>query len=188
MPSLTETTPAVKTIRKPRPKPARSVRILEQPTEDTGFWGALEITVGKETDTYLIHFIPSDFGNGAVGFEVEKLDADLATVEAYHVHLAGQDTSCTCPGFSYHQKPCKHVDGLVALAKAGALSVPEQRQKHAACPRCCERVDAPGLCLTCRADEEEFAAYHEQQERAMAAWDAARQEELPDVGLCPFEE
>jgi hypothetical protein len=71
--------------RKPRPKPARSIRVLEQPGPDTDGWAAIAITVGKQTDTYLLHTIPTDFGAGALGFEVEKLDADLATIETYHV-------------------------------------------------------------------------------------------------------
>jgi len=123
MTSTTENTAAVKSDRKrrkPRRKPARSIRVLEQPTADTDGWGAIEIKVGKQTDTYLVRFIPSDFGLGAIGFEVEKLDADLATVEAYHVHLADrpEECSCTCKGHSYHHH-CKHCDGLQALVKAG---------------------------------------------------------------------
>src|ERR1700735_891488 len=98
--TATETTNAVKSSksRKPRPKPARSITVLEQPTVDTDGWGAVRIVEGKKADTYHVRFIPSDFGNGAVGFEVEKLDSDLATVEAYHVHLADRPETCSCEG------------------------------------------------------------------------------------------
>ncbi len=98
----------------------RRIRVLEQPTADTDGWSAIAITVGKQTDTYLVHFIPSDFGFGAVGFEVEKLDADLATIEAYHVHLADRPEvcSCECKGF-LRWNHCKHLDGLKALNQAG---------------------------------------------------------------------
>ena len=72
------------------------------------------------TAVYLVHFFPSDFGNGAIGFEVEKLDADLATVESYHVHLADRPEacSCECKGF-LRWNHCKHLDGLKALNQAG---------------------------------------------------------------------
>lgn len=35
--------------RKPRPKPARSIRILEQPGPETDGWAAIAITVGTRT-------------------------------------------------------------------------------------------------------------------------------------------
>ncbi len=124
--NATESTPAVKPERKPRKprkKLERPIRILEQPTTDTDGWGAIAITIGKQTDTYLVHFIPSDFGNGAIGLEVEKLNADLATIENYHVHLSDrpEECSCTCPHATYrpHAAPCRHIAGLKALDQAG---------------------------------------------------------------------
>jgi hypothetical protein len=77
-------------------------------------------SVGKETTVYLVRFSPSDFGFGAVGFEVEKLDADLATVESYRVRLSDrpEDCSCTCAGGT-HRGHCKHKDGLETLVKCG---------------------------------------------------------------------
>lgn len=106
----------------PRPKPPRSIRILEQPSPDTDHWAAVSITVGKVTNTYLLHCIPSDFGNGAIGFEVEKLDADFATVETYHVHLSNcpAECSCDCKGHLQHGH-CKHREGLETLLKASKL-------------------------------------------------------------------
>jgi hypothetical protein len=122
-----EADPRVRTSGKPRPKPARSIRILEQPTDDTDGWAAIAITVGKKTDTYLLHTIPTDFA-GTTAFEVEKLNEDLATVEQYHVLLANRPEarSCECKGFLRHGH-CKHVEGLAALAIAGRLSAPEPR-------------------------------------------------------------
>jgi hypothetical protein len=95
----------------------RAIRILEQPTRDTDGWGCIEIRMGKKVDTYLVHFIPSDFGFGAVGFEVEKIDSDLQTVENYHVHLADKPElcSCDCRGHAQHGH-CKHREGLQALS------------------------------------------------------------------------
>jgi hypothetical protein len=116
----TATTNGAPKQRKPRPKPARSIRILEQPSPDTDGWAAVAITVGKQTDTYLLHTIPTDFGTGALAFEVEKLDADLATVETYHVLLNGPESSCDCKG---HERwgHCKHKDGIQAAVNTGRL-------------------------------------------------------------------
>jgi len=121
----TSTTNAPAKQRKPRPRPARSIRILEQPTADTDNWGALEITVGKVTDRYLLHFIPTDFA-GALAFEVEKLASDLTTLEQYHVLLAGpgEHDTCECKGHLQHghKTVCKHVAGIKALRAAGQLT------------------------------------------------------------------
>src|SRR5438876_11589460 len=74
------TVPSAPKTGKPRPKPERRIRVLEQPTADTDGWAAVAITVGKQTDTYLLRAIPTDFG-GTLGFEVEKLDGDRAAIE-----------------------------------------------------------------------------------------------------------
>jgi hypothetical protein len=134
----------------------RTVRILEQPaTDDPQGYFAVRITEGQRQDTYLVHSVPPDFGEG---FSFEKLDAaaDFATVEEYDVNLMGAESSCTCKGNTYHGH-CRHVESLQALDHAGYL--PRVKQKHVACPRCCARVEAPGLCERCTADEEAFAAY-----------------------------
>jgi hypothetical protein len=107
--------------RKPRPKPERRIRIIEQPTDATDGWAAVEISVGKKTDAYLIHTIPTDF-EGVTALEVEKLDANLEVIGQYHVCLSDQpeDRRCECKGFLRHGH-CKHVDGLGALASVGRL-------------------------------------------------------------------
>jgi hypothetical protein len=48
------------------------------------------------------------------------LAPDLATVESYHVLLAGPESSCTCKGNSYTGH-CKHVEGLQELVGKGRL-------------------------------------------------------------------
>jgi hypothetical protein len=108
------------TVRRLRAKPARSIRVLEQPGPDTDGWAAIEITVGKQVDRYLLHTIPTDFGNGALAFEVDKLDSDLATVETYHVLLNGAENTCDCKG---HERwgHCKHRKGIQAAVTSGRL-------------------------------------------------------------------
>jgi hypothetical protein len=109
-----------RTRRKP---PQRNIRVLEQPTRDTDGWAAVAICVGKQTDTYLLRTVPTDF-NGTLAFEVEKLDSDLATVEAYHVLLADSPErhSCECKGF-LRWGHCKHTEGLDALRRTNRLEV-----------------------------------------------------------------
>lgn len=114
---------AAKQSPKPRPKTPRSIRVLEQPTPDTDGWGAIEIAVGREKDTYLVHFVPSEFGVASLGFEVQKLDKGLMdSIDTYHIHLGADPVaqSCDCLGFLRHGR-CKHTEGLDALRKAGKL-------------------------------------------------------------------
>lgn len=95
-------------------------KVLEQPGPDTDGWAAVSITVGKQTDLYLLHMIPCEFGNGAIGFEVEKRDADFATVETYHVCLNGPESNCDCKGHSRHGH-FKHREGVAKLLELGKL-------------------------------------------------------------------
>jgi hypothetical protein len=112
--------PANKPPRKPRPPLPRTITVLEQPGPDTDGWAAIAITVGRQKDTYLLRAIPTDFGDGAVGLEVEKLDTDLNVVENYHVLLDGPESTCDCKG---HERwgHCKHRDGIQAAVKTGRL-------------------------------------------------------------------
>ena len=120
---------------KPRPKPARAVRILERPdAADPEGWFAFCLTfttpmvrsqaVRSETWNYLAREIPADgMGQGCRGFELEKLGTNLEpTGEVYHVLLDPREgfSKCDCPGGEYHQH-CKHLDGLAALRQAGKL-------------------------------------------------------------------
>ncbi len=169
---------------RPRPKPPRAVTVLERPDKaDPDQYTGIRIVCGKEDHVYLLHPIEADFG---LGFELEKLDEahELATVEVYHVNLAGQESTCTCPGHSYHGH-CKHVDGLLALDAQGKLPRRLARQKMVACNRCQELTDAPGLCRSCQQDMAEGSAeeawWQQQQEGMRAELDAAA-----DCTDCPF--
>jgi hypothetical protein len=98
---------------------ARSIRLALAPFGDNP--GVVDITVGKETKSYFLRALPSDFGRA---FSLEAF-ATLCDGEppVYHVNLAntpdGHD-SCECLGFSHHGR-CKHVSGLAALVRAGKL-------------------------------------------------------------------
>lgn len=89
----------------------RSIVWLERPSDATDGWGAIELRQDKRVDKYLVRRIEADFG---VGFQLEKLAADLTTVEQYDINLAGRESTCTCRGNSQHGH-CKHVSGLIAL-------------------------------------------------------------------------
>ena len=103
-----------KPARKPRPKPARTIR-LAVPLNGEGKNGVVRIAVGRAADDYLISRVPSAFGSG---FLLEKVgDAEGA---AYHVHLSGEGPSCECRGFLRWDR-CKHADGLAALQQHGKL-------------------------------------------------------------------
>jgi hypothetical protein len=149
-------TPPVKPARKP---PSRSIGIVELPAPDSDGWSAIRIMVGQETTVYLLRAVPADFGEG---FQLEKLDEGLQTVETYDVNLMGQESTWTCPGHTFHGH-CRHVSGLQALDAKGKLR--RLKQKHHACPWCLERCDGGQLCERCAAEEEAFTAYHEMCER-----------------------
>jgi hypothetical protein len=100
--------------RKPRPKPARSIR-LEIPPEGKSP-GVVQITVGTGHTDYFINELPADFGRG---FKLMKLGLH-ATEGDYHVNIDGAKRSCDCKGFLRHGH-CKHSDGLAALIAAGRL-------------------------------------------------------------------
>ncbi len=109
---MTTVTPAPRQ-RKPRPKPARSIRLCVRPTPENA--GVLRITVGKESADYLLTEIPADFGRG---FLLEKVCFDAPA--AYHVNIAADKRTCECHGYNRWQH-CKHSDGLAALIAAGRL-------------------------------------------------------------------
>jgi hypothetical protein len=102
---------ATLTPRRPRVKPARSIRVM-LPLGDQSP-GVVRITVGKEASDYFLTGLPADFGRG---FRVEKIGTD----DRYAVNLDGDRPSCECKGFCRWQR-CKHADGLAALVAAGRL-------------------------------------------------------------------
>jgi hypothetical protein len=101
--------------RKPRPKPARSVRLEKTPTEQES--GVIIITVGKEQFPYFLDPIASDYGRS---FCLSKFDGT-----SYNVNLGDNDgpPSCECPGFLRwgHRGPCKHLACLHALTERGLI-------------------------------------------------------------------
>jgi hypothetical protein len=104
---------APKKQRKPRPKPARSIRLKVKPSAQ-GRCGIVSIAVGQDTTDYILNVIPADWGQG---FELDNLD----NAELYHVNLDGQGhDSCDCKGHLRHGH-CKHSEGIRALVKAGKL-------------------------------------------------------------------
>lgn len=110
--NATTTTPT-RQQRKPRLKPARSIRLCVKPTAETA--GVVRIKVGKQEADYLLTELAADFGRG---FKVEKIgfDADAA----YAVNIDGEKRTCECSGFN-RWNHCKHADGLAALIAAGRL-------------------------------------------------------------------
>jgi hypothetical protein len=110
--NATATAPARQ--RKPRPKPARFVRLCVKP--DSQAAGVVRIRVGKDEADYFVTELAADFGRG---FKVEKIGID-AEPTAYHVNLDGDKKTCECKGHLRHGH-CKHADGLAALVKAGKL-------------------------------------------------------------------
>jgi hypothetical protein len=110
--------------RKPRAKPARSIRVVVAPGGGTG---VVRVHVGAETFDYSVREFASDIGGRA--FELCKLGLD-ADGECYHVRLTGdpRQNSCSCKGFVRHSH-CKHRDGLLALVNAGRLPSPTPEGK-----------------------------------------------------------
>lgn len=101
------------TVRKSRPKPARSVRLLLPPQ---GFAsGVVSITVGTKEASYLLTGLRSDFGQGW------QLD-ELGATDQYAVNLSdgARNSTCECTGFLRHGH-CKHIAALLTLRTAGRL-------------------------------------------------------------------
>jgi hypothetical protein len=99
--------------RKPRPKPARFVRLCVRPAGTAP--GVVRITVGHESTDYFLFTMSRDFGRG---FRLEKIGVE-GKDEHYHVRL-GNKPECDCKGHTHHGH-CKHADGLAALIAAGTL-------------------------------------------------------------------
>ena len=97
--------------RRPRVKPARSIRLCVRPTADTA--GVVRISVGRAAQDYILTVVPADFGRG---FLLEKVGHE----ESYHVNIDGAKRTCECHGYNRWQK-CKHSDGLAALVAASRL-------------------------------------------------------------------
>jgi hypothetical protein len=96
-----------------RVKPARTVQLVVCPN-DQGENGLLRITVGKQTQDYLLARVAADFGRA---FRLQKVGAEG---DPYLVNLDGQQHTCTCPRHSFTGH-CKHTESLADLIQAGQL-------------------------------------------------------------------
>jgi hypothetical protein len=108
----------------PRVKPERRIRLLHRMTDRSA--AVVAITVGKEEGVYAVRLMPSDFGTAfhlIKGELIEDTDAEtlrLRNAAEYDVLLNGRESSCTCPGHTYHGH-CKHVDGLTTLRQRNLI-------------------------------------------------------------------
>lgn len=106
-----------------RRKPQRRVGWVPGSWNPEGGFGILRIQQDQELDHYFLRVIPCDFGHG---FELQKL---VPGGTVYHVALdpTANKHSCKCKGF-LRWNHCKHVEGLLAMAAAGRLGNPAERQ------------------------------------------------------------
>ncbi|MBL8798735.1 MAG: SWIM zinc finger family protein [Planctomycetia bacterium] len=102
-------------VRNRKQVPARSISVVHREADTL----LLEIFDGRKAEPtyYFATPIPSDWGTA---FKVER-QGEHDTDESYDVLLDGHNSSCTCKGFTYHARDCKHVAGLKALAQRGLL-------------------------------------------------------------------
>jgi hypothetical protein len=99
--------------RKKNAKPSRSIVLLVPPGASSP--GVLSIVEKKQTAYYTFREIPCDVGGR--GFAIHRLGLG----ELYHVRIGKPDhCSCECLGFLRHGR-CRHVLGLLALARKGLL-------------------------------------------------------------------
>jgi hypothetical protein len=94
---------------------SRTIRLVRSPSVDGV--GVFCISAGPRASFYTFHEIPCTIGGR--GFAVHKLG--LGTL--YHVRIGRRsDCSCECLGF-LSRGVCRHVLGLLALARHGMLKV-----------------------------------------------------------------
>jgi len=97
----------------PRPRPDRSIRLVRRP-DDTGV-GVFCVTVGNDDSYYVMRELPCPIGGR--GFAVHRLGLG----NLYHVRIGTPaECSCECQGFLFRGQ-CRHVLGLLALAREGKL-------------------------------------------------------------------
>ena len=100
---------------RPPVKVSRSCRLLEV---DGSQVLSIAVTRGRQATQAYYHLtaLPADFGPA---FELRKSILDGG--EVYHVNLADDGKyPCECKGV-LHRDRCKHVEGLLALRRAGRL-------------------------------------------------------------------
>ena len=104
--------------RKPRPKPLRFVKLVNnaETITCTLVIRSVEQPSGKETvDSYVLENIGSD-SPGCCGFSLTKSDGTV-----YNVELDGGFHSCDCQGHTNHGH-CKHASSLAALIASHKLN------------------------------------------------------------------
>jgi hypothetical protein len=95
------------------PPPERSILLLRSPTQDGV--GVFRVTARGSTTFYTFREIPCAIGGR--GFAVHRLGLG----QLYHVRVGKRtECSCECLGFLAHNR-CRHVLGLLALARHGKL-------------------------------------------------------------------
>ena len=117
MTTTTQTPPAVKPTRKPRPRPERRARI-SKPVNGSH---ALQLQVGEEVFRYWLERIPADQGHG---FLLIKWEVEEGEPTQYNVNLHGpKGHTCECRGHLRwgHKTQCKHVASLLELIAEGKL-------------------------------------------------------------------
>lgn len=97
----------------------------------TGSPMLLEMQIGNESYAYWVKRIHADYG---LGFEFKKCPDVIIPyfeLETYHVHYdpARQLSTCDCLGGTHHGN-CKHQAAIVALIKAGKISIPAPRTNN----------------------------------------------------------
>jgi len=94
-------------------QPPRTIRLVRSPKTDGV--GVFRITAGRRSQFYAVVEVRCEIGGR--GFAVHRLG--MGTL--YHVRVgAPRDCSCECLGFLRWGR-CKHVSGLQALIRQGAL-------------------------------------------------------------------
>src|SRR5262245_47876883 len=139
MQTVTSAAPAVKPSRNPRPRPARTIRLLAYLARHRS--GLFQVTEGAVCDHYHFAEVPADFGRG---FRVSKLTPGTAP-ESYDVNVGGpgEPASCECKGHT-RWGHCRHVSGLLKLIDLGKLpAAPADGPAPVEPP-------APRVCRVCR--------------------------------------
>ena len=130
-------------LKTPRPVKAKAppepdVLLTMPPPGDT--LALLTIYLRGRSYGYWVDRIPSDFG---IAYRLEKLQSQGS--EVYHVLLYGEESSCTCPGFQWTGRECKHI----ACCRRRAVelaSLPEVRVVDPLLPAAPRPAAAPAPC------------------------------------------
>jgi len=105
------------TATKPTQSPAdRKLRLVYSFPSDGALVLGLVIVQGKRHDGYVLRCEADDFG-GTVRWHKEGTGDEYTT----RVAASGTAVCCSCPGYRFHQKPCRHMDAAETLAARGIV-------------------------------------------------------------------